>query len=175
MTAQTMDAPTFDAWLAGTTEREVWLVLARKGHPGLTAAEALDIALCHGWIDSHRRRHDNRHFLQRYSPRRPGSPWSQVNVQRAESLEAAGRMRTGGDAEIAAARTDGRWSAAYPRQSDAEIPPALTDALAADPRAAATFGAMSRSSRYAIMLPLFKARTDKTRATALTRILRSLT
>ncbi|WP_433062592.1 YdeI/OmpD-associated family protein [Dactylosporangium sp. CS-033363] len=174
MTARTMDAPTFDAWLSETTEREVWLVLARKGQPGLTATEALDVALCHGWIDSHRRRHDDRHFLQRYSPRRPASPWSQVNVERAEHLEAAGRMRTGGDAELATARADGRWSAAYPRQSNAEVPPVLTEALAADPRAAATFAGMSRSGRYALILPLLKARTDRTRATALTRVLKSL-
>ncbi|MEU7872207.1 YdeI/OmpD-associated family protein [Dactylosporangium sp. NPDC049140] len=167
------DAAAFDAWLSGpgATEREAWLVVARKGVSGLTTDEAGDVAIAHGWIDSHRRALSGSHFRQRYSPRRPGSAWSQVNVERVETLAAAGRLRAGGHAEMVAAKADGRWAAAYPPQATAVTPPALAAALAADPGAAAAYAALSRSARYTLFLPLLKARTPKTRATALKRIL----
>jgi uncharacterized protein YdeI (YjbR/CyaY-like superfamily) len=170
------DAGEFDAWLcgAGATGREAWLVVARKGHPGLTADEAGDVAIGHGWIDSHRKGLNTTQFLQRYSPRRRGSPWSRVNVERAEALAREGRMRAGGRAQIAAAKADGRWAAAYERQSTAEVPPSLAGALAADPAAAVAFAALSRSARYALFLPLLKARTAATRASALRRALADL-
>ncbi|MER7009189.1 YdeI/OmpD-associated family protein, partial [Dactylosporangium sp. NPDC000555] len=155
-------AAEWDAWLSTrATAAEAWLVVAKRGHPGLTAADAGDVAICHGWIDSHRRARDAASFLQRYSPRRPGSPWSRVNVDRATTLTAAGRMRPGGLAQIAAARADGRWSTAYDPQRVAAVPPDLVAALAADPAAGQAFAALGRGQRYALFLPLLKARTGQ--------------
>ena len=107
------DAAAFEAWLAAHPDRpEVLLRIARKGavHRTLTITDALDVALCHGWIDSVRRRGDDEHYVQRYSPRRRGSAWSRRNVARAGELIAAGRMREPGRAAIRAAQSDGRWA-----------------------------------------------------------------
>lgn len=160
------DAAEWEAWLAEHegTATEVWLRIAKKGHAGLGISDALDVALCFGWIDSNRRGNDETSFRQRYSPRRAGSPWSQVNVEKAEALEVAGRMRSGGRAQLAAARADGRWDAAYARQRDAAVPVDLVDALAGSPTASAAFDALGKTERYAIILPLFKARTPRARA-----------
>ncbi|GIJ67169.1 hypothetical protein Voc01_020860 [Virgisporangium ochraceum] len=169
------DVDAFDRWLAAHPgEREVWVAVARKGTPGLTAAEAGDIAICHGWIDSHRRRLDGKRFLQRFSPRRAGSPWSQVNVDRVATLEAAGRMRAGGRAEVAAAKADGRWDAAYAPQRSAPVPPDLLAELARDHRARAAFDGLGRSERYSLFLPMLKARTPRSRAVALRRAVAQL-
>lgn len=171
------DTDAFDAWLAenAAAEREVWVAVARKGTPGLTAAAAGDVAICHGWIDSHRRRLDGKRFLQRYSPRRAGSPWSQVNVDRVAALEAAGRMRAGGHAEVAAARADGRWAAAYAPQRSAPAPDDLLAELRANPTAHAAFDGLGRSERYAVFLPMLKARTPAARSVALRRAVALLT
>ena len=172
------DADEWDRWLAehGTIRTAVWLKIPKKGagRAGMTAAEAGDVAIAHGWIDGHRRSLDRTHFLQRYSPRRPGSPWSRVNVERVEALEAAGRMRPGGRTQVAAAKADGRWASAYASQRTAAVPDDLTAALAADDRARAAFEALGRSERYAVFLPLLKARTPGARARALRRALDSL-
>ncbi|HTJ36992.1 MAG TPA: YdeI/OmpD-associated family protein [Dactylosporangium sp.] len=170
------DVDEWDAWLAahGGSVTEAWLVVAKRGRPGLTAAQAGDVAICHGWIDSRRRSLDDVSFLQRYSPRRPGSPWSLVNVERAEALTTAGRMRPAGSAQIAAARADGRWAAAYAPQRTASTPPDLAAALAGDPTAASAFAALGRGGQYALFLPLLKARTPASRATALRRALTTL-
>ncbi|TDC50162.1 hypothetical protein E1212_15665 [Jiangella ureilytica] len=108
------DAAGWDAWLARHHDSADGVVLriARKGSPGLTIEDALEVALCHGWIDSVRRAGDEQHFLQRYSPRRRRSPWSARNVALVEALTAAGRMGPGGLAQVAAAQQDGRWDAA---------------------------------------------------------------
>lgn len=105
------DAAGWDAWLAEHHDSADGVVLriARKGSPGLTIEDALEVALCHGWIDSVRRAGDEHHFLQRYSRRRKGSPWSTRNIALVEALTAAGRMRPGGLAQVAAAQQDGRW------------------------------------------------------------------
>ncbi len=172
------DTDEWDRWLAehGTTRTGVWLKIPKKGagRAGMTAAEAGDVAIAHGWIDGHRRSLDETHFLQRYSPRRRGSPWSRVNVERVEALEAAGRMRPGGRTQVAAAKADGRWASAYASQRTAAVPDDLTAALAADDRARAAFEALSRGERYAVFLPLLKARTPGARARALRRALDSL-
>ena len=135
----------------------------------LTIADALDVALCFGWIDGQRRAYDDVSFLQRYSRRRPKSSWSKVNVAKVEALTAAGRMRPPGLAQVAAAKADGRWQAAYESQRNAEVPPDLAAALAANARATAAFERLGRSDRYAVILPLLKARTAETRATLLAR------
>ncbi|MER7334476.1 MULTISPECIES: YdeI/OmpD-associated family protein [unclassified Micromonospora] len=172
------DIDEWDRWLAehGATRTAAWLTIAKKGSGavGMTADQAGDVAICHGWIDSHRRRLDETHFLQRYSPRRPGSPWSRVNVDRVAALEAAGRMRPAGRAQVEAAKADGRWVTAYAPQRSAAVPEELVAALADRDRAREAFEALSRSDRYGIFLPLLKARTPAGRAGALRRALATL-
>ncbi len=167
------DAARWETWLATrhAVQTEAWLRIAKR-HSGIvsvTLAEALDVALCHGWIDGLRRACDDVSFLQRYSRRRPGSSWSKANVAKAEALMAAGRMRPAGLAEVAAAKADGRWQAAYESQRTAAVPPDLAAALASDARANAAFEQLGRSGRYAVILPLLKARTPQTRARILAR------
>src|SRR5690606_22144519 len=113
-------------------------------------------------------------YLQRYSRRRKGGAWSRINVERAEALTAAGRMRPPGLAEVAAAKADGRWDAAYTSQRDAAVPPDLAEALAARPRAAARFAALGNTARYQLILPLLKARTPATRPARLTKTITDL-
>ncbi|MEU0568990.1 YdeI/OmpD-associated family protein [Nonomuraea sp. NPDC005983] len=172
------DATQWEAWLAGHHESEdgVWLKIAKKGSAAdsVTIAQALEIALCYGWIDSQRRSHDEHFYLQRYSRRRKGSPWSRVNVERVEALTIAGRMRPPGLAQVAAAQADGRWAAAYTAQRNATVPPDLTAALAAHPQAAARFEALDKTARYLVILPLLKARTLEARAARLNRTLSDL-
>ncbi|MCE6996076.1 YdeI/OmpD-associated family protein [Saccharothrix sp. S26] len=172
------DAADWETWLAEhhDTHDEVWLKIAKKGsgRTSVTLAQALDVALCHGWIDSHRKGLDAEHYLQRYSPRRPGSAWSRVNVEKVEALVAAGRMRPGGLAAVRAARADGRWDAAYQRQRDATVPPDLAEALAADDRARERFALLGRTRQYALSLRLMKARTPAARAARLGRIVDEL-
>ncbi len=172
------DAAEWDSWLADhhATSGGVWIKIAKKGsgRTSVTIAEALDVALCHGWIDSTRRGLDADHYLQRYSPRRPGSSWSRVNVEKVEALVAAGRVRAPGFAAIEAAKADGRWDAAYERQRDATVPADLAAALADDARARERFGLLGRTRQYALLLPLMKARTPAARAVRLRRIVGGL-
>jgi uncharacterized protein YdeI (YjbR/CyaY-like superfamily) len=111
------DGAQWEAWLAGhhALRSGVWLRIAKKGSglPSVTISEALDVALCYGWIDGQRKALDEDYYLQKYTPRRPRSRWSKINVGKAEALIAAGRMREPGMAAIEAARADGRWAAAY--------------------------------------------------------------
>jgi uncharacterized protein YdeI (YjbR/CyaY-like superfamily) len=167
------DAAAWESWLESNheTHDEAWLRVAKR-HSGIatiTIADALEVALCYGWIDGQRRAHDDVSFLQRYSRRRPRSTWSKVNVAKAEALTAAGRMRPAGLAQVAAAREDGRWEAAYESQRTAEVPPDLVAALEVDAGAHAAFERLGRSDRYALILPLLKARTPEARARALAR------
>jgi uncharacterized protein YdeI (YjbR/CyaY-like superfamily) len=167
------DAARWASWLAAQhgTRTEVWLRIAkrRSGISSVTSAEALDVALCYGWIDGQRKSYDEVSFLQRYSPRRPGSPWSKINVARVEELIAAERMQPAGLAEVAAAKADGRWEAAYESQRTATIPPDLVAALATNATASAAFERLGKSERYAVILPLLKARTPEARAKLLAR------
>jgi uncharacterized protein YdeI (YjbR/CyaY-like superfamily) len=172
------DAAEWESWLATHHElqTEAWLRIAKR-HAGIATisiAEALDVALCFGWIDGQRKALDDVSFLQRYTRRRPRSTWSKVNVAKVEALMAAGRMRPAGLAEVDAAKSDGRWDAAYAPQRTAEVPPDLADALAADARAAAAFERLSRSDRYAVILPLLKARSPQARARVLARAVERL-
>lgn len=172
------DADAWEAWLAGhcQVQADAWLKIAKKGSAAasVTAAEALEVALCYGWIDSHRKACDEQFFLQRYSHRRPGSPWSRNNVERVEALTAAGRMRPPGLAEVAAAEADGRWATAYTAQRNATVPADLAEALAAHPPAAARFEALDKTSRYLLMLPLLKARAPAQRAAHLDKAISGL-
>jgi uncharacterized protein YdeI (YjbR/CyaY-like superfamily) len=169
-----VDAAEWESWLAKHhAERDgVWLKIAKKGsgEASVTPAAAIEVALCYGWIDSRRKSYDGASFLQKYSPRRPGSSWSRVNVERAEALIAAGRMRAPGLAEVEAARADGRWDTAYESQRTATVPADLAAALARDERARAFFQSLGRTDRYAVILRLLKARSEAARAAQLSRM-----
>jgi uncharacterized protein YdeI (YjbR/CyaY-like superfamily) len=162
------DAADFEAWLADHVEWRpgVWLKIAKKGSgvPSLIDEEAVDLGLCYGWISGQRKAYDEIYYLQHYVPRRPRSRWSQVNVRRANALIAAGRMRPSGFAEVAAAKADGRWDAAYASQKEATIPPDLAAALAANPQAGNTFASLTKTDRYAVILDIVTARTVQTRS-----------
>jgi uncharacterized protein YdeI (YjbR/CyaY-like superfamily) len=172
------DVAAWESWLAAHhgEQTEAWLRIAKKhaGIASITITDALDGALCFGWIDGQRRSLDDVSFLQRYSRRRPRSSWSKVNVAKAEALMAAGRMRPAGLAEVEAAKADGRWVAAYEPQRTATVPPDLAAALAGDAGAHAAFARLGRSERYAVILPLLKARTPQARAKILDRALAQL-
>jgi uncharacterized protein YdeI (YjbR/CyaY-like superfamily) len=165
------DGAAWESWLTTNhaSAAQAWLRIGKKGSglPLIGIADALDGALCWGWIDGQRRGFDEASFLQRYCPRRPRSAWSQVNVRKVEQLIAAGRMRPPGLAQIDAARADGRWAAAYEPQRTAEPPPDLVAALAANPAAQVAFDALSRTERYLIIMNLAKARTPDSRARVL--------
>ena len=162
------NAAAFDAWLAKQPAESpgLWLKLSKKGSgiPSVAKAEAIDAALCHGWIDGQLNPYDEKSWLVRFTPRRPGSKWSQVNARRAEELAAAGRMRPAGLAEMEAAKADGRWHAAYAPQSRAEVPPDLKAALDANPKAAAFFAGLKGANRYAILYRIGDAKRPETRA-----------
>lgn len=167
------DVAAWEEWLAEhhDAQQSAWLRIARK-HSAIDLiriTDALDGALCFGWIDGQRKGLDDDSFLQRYSRRRPRSSWSRVNVGKVEALLAAGRMQSPGLAEVEAAKADGRWEAAYESQRTAEVPPDLAAALSADPRAQAAFDQLGRSERYAVILPVLKARADRARATVVAR------
>jgi uncharacterized protein YdeI (YjbR/CyaY-like superfamily) len=136
----------------------------------VTSEKAGELALCFGWIDSLRKSHDAWYFLQKFTPRRRWSSWSRVNVERAEALIAAGRVRAAGIAEVEAARADGRWDAAYESQRTATVPDDLAAALAGDEQARAFFESLGRTDRYAVILRLSKARNPASRATQLHRM-----
>ncbi|MFJ8884754.1 YdeI family protein [Streptomyces sp. NPDC102402] len=167
-----------ETWLDGhhASASSLWLKVAKKGSgvETVTASEIIDIALCYGWIDGQRKSLDETYYLQRISPRRPGSPWSLVNVRKVEALTAAGRMREPGLAEVRAAREDGRWETAYPSQKEATVPADLAAALAAAPPAAARFERLGRTDRYLVILQLLKARTPGLRAARLERVVAKL-
>jgi uncharacterized protein YdeI (YjbR/CyaY-like superfamily) len=171
-----LDFPNADAWSSWLEQNQgdhadAWLRIAKKnsGLKTIEISDALDVALCHGWIDGQRRGNDEVSFLQRYCPRRPRSSWSQVNVAKVEVLMTAGRMRPTGIAEVELAKADGRWNAAYEPQSTAEVPLDLVSVLEANAAAKVAFEALGRSERYAIILQLLKARTPEGRAKILAR------
>ena len=162
------DAAALEAWLAEQPPDSagIWLKLAKKGS-GITSvskAEAVDAALCHGWIDGQLDKYDQASWLIRFTPRKPKSKWSEVNVGRVAALTAAGRMRPGGLAEVEAAKADGRWAEAYAPQSRAEVPPDLQAALDANPKAAAFFATLKGANRYAILYRIGAAKKPETRA-----------
>ncbi|WP_327418866.1 YdeI/OmpD-associated family protein [Streptomyces sp. NBC_01233] len=173
------DAEAFEGWLAEhhTRHEGVWVKVAKKksGLPSVTDDELVDIGLCYGWISGQRRALDERHYLQKYVPRRPKSLWSQVNVDKVAALTAAGRMREPGLAEVRRAQADGRWAGAYESQKTAAVPPDLAAALDARPGARKAFEALDRTGRYQLILPLLQALRPESRQARLTRALHLLT
>jgi uncharacterized protein YdeI (YjbR/CyaY-like superfamily) len=160
------------AWLEWLGENHadpagVWLVLAKKGTEeptSLTYDQALEEALCHGWIDGQARRRDEGTYRQRFTPRRKRSAWSKRNTGLAERLRAEGRMHPAGQAEVERAKADGRWEAAYAGPATIEVPPDLTEALAAEPKAQAMFETLNSQNRYAILYRIATAKRADTRA-----------
>lgn len=170
------------AWRAWLDEHEdsadgAWLVLAKKGTTeptSLTYDEALEEALCSGWIDGQRRSRDAATSLQRMTPRRSRSTWSKRNVGHIERLTTEGRMRPRGLAEVERARADGRWDAAYAGPAEMAMPDDLAAALAAEPRAAALFDILTSQNRFAVLYRVTTARTPETRARRIARTVEAL-
>jgi uncharacterized protein YdeI (YjbR/CyaY-like superfamily) len=146
--------------------RGVWLKFAKKGTgvTTVTYAEALDVALCFGWIDGQVRRFDEVYYLQRFTPRTKRSKWSTLNRDHVARLTTAGRMRPAGTAAVEAAQADGRWDAAYDSPSRITVPDDLQRALDANPKAAASFAELDRHNRYAILYRTHDAKRPETRA-----------
>jgi uncharacterized protein YdeI (YjbR/CyaY-like superfamily) len=172
------DARAFEAWLEaqGPIAPGLWLRLAKKGAPArtLTKLEAIDAALCHGWIDGQLDKYDDHHWLIRFTPRKPRSRWSQLNRTRATGLLAEGRMRPAGVAQIEMAKSDGRWDLAYAPASAAEAPPDLAAALDANPKAAAFFATLTGANRYAILYRIGTVKTPEARARKIARFVAML-
>lgn len=156
------------AWLekhhAGS--KGVWLKLAKKasGIPSPTYAEALDVALCYGWIDGQKKGFDDTTWLQKFTPRGKKSLWSKINRDKVQALTESGRMRPAGLAEVERAQADGRWDAAYDSQSKATVPDDFAVALDANPKAKALFAALDGANRYAVLFRIQTAKRAETRA-----------
>ncbi|SDO31207.1 Uncharacterized conserved protein YdeI, YjbR/CyaY-like superfamily, DUF1801 family [Microbacterium sp. ru370.1] len=168
------DVTAWRAWLdAHESESDgVWLVLAKKGTTSpttLTYAQALDEALCSGWIDGRKQSKDAATFRQHFTPRRARSMWSARNVDIVARLAEEGRMRPRGADEIARARADGRWDRAYAGSATIEVPADLRAALDAVPAAARAFAALTKAERYSVLHPIVTATTDPVRAARISR------
>jgi uncharacterized protein YdeI (YjbR/CyaY-like superfamily) len=156
----------FSGWLSAQDgSAGLWVKIAKQGAPEQTISydQALDVALCHGWIDGQKRSMDEYFWLQRFTPRRARSKWSRRNCTKAEALIEEGRMHAAGLREVEAAKADGRWDAAYPGQASAAVPPDLQGALDEQPEAAAFFASLDRSNRFAILYRIHEAKRPETR------------
>lgn len=162
------DRAAWRAWLDenAATAVGVWLVLHKKGGTvtALTYVDAVEEALCFGWIDGQARSRDAEASFQRMTPRRSRSAWSAINVERAERLEREGAMTDAGRAQVEAAKADGRWERAYAGPATIEVPADLTDALAASPAAQAWFDVLTSGNRFAILYRIHGAKKPETRA-----------
>lgn len=165
-------------WLEreGAGSPGVWLKIAKKdsGVKSVSYADALEVALCFGWIDSQKRAFDEKCFLQRFTPRRPRGRWSRINREKAEGLIESGRMRAAGLAEVEAAKADGRWDAAYEGQRTAEVPADLQRELDARPAAREFFAALDSTNRYAVVYRLGEAKRPETRERRLKKFVEML-
>ena len=174
--AQTNDLPVmafetqhdWEAWLDEhhAETRGVWLKIAKKGAdtPTVSYADALESALCYGWIDGQKAALDDSFWLQKFTPRQSRSIWSRVNREKALELLAAGRMRPAGQRQIEQAQADGRWEAAYESQRAIAVPPDLQSALDSNPEAAQFFSTLDSANRYAILWRIHQAKKPDTRA-----------
>lgn len=158
----------WESWLeenSGVSEG-IWLKFAKKGSgtASVTYAEAVEGALCYGWIDGQAASYDDQFYLQRYTPRRARSKWSKINREKVGRLISAGRMKPAGFAEVERAKADGRWEAAYDSPSTATVPDDLREKLDENPEAAAFFETINKSSRYSILYQIQDAKRPETRA-----------
>lgn len=167
-----------EAWLEENHSgaEGLWLKIAKKGSgaESVSYAEALELALCFGWIDSQKRGFDDSFFLQRFTPRRPRGKWSQINREKAEELIAAGQMRPAGLVEVEAAKVDGRWDAAYAGQRAAIVPDDLQGELDRNEAAAEFFATLDSANRYAILYRLGEAKKPETRRKRLRKFIAML-
>lgn len=173
------DAAAWRAWLDVNEDSSdgVWLVLAKKGTTqptSLSYAQAVDESLCSGWIDGQKRSRDETTFLERFTPRRAASLWSQRNIGLVEALIAEGRMRERGHAEIERAKADGRWERAYASPRTAEIPDDLTAALEVSEAAAAAFATLNAANRYSVLHRLMTAPSAISRGNRLAKLIAML-
>jgi uncharacterized protein YdeI (YjbR/CyaY-like superfamily) len=163
-----VSAKTWERWLARhhAIAPGLWLMIAKKGTGVVTVdiTDAIEVALCYGWIDGLRHAQDSTYFRQRFTPRKPRSKWSQINRDRVEALTAAGRMRPAGQAQVDAAKADGRWDAAYAGSRTIEVPDDLTKALRRNSKARRAFAALDSANRYAILFRIHDAKRPETRA-----------
>jgi uncharacterized protein YdeI (YjbR/CyaY-like superfamily) len=157
-----------EAWMDGHGEESdgIWLKFAKKdsGIESVVYAEAVEIALSHGWIDGQAKRLDDRHYLQRFTPRRSRSKWSKINREKAERLIAEGRMGPAGLREVERAKEDGRWDEAYDSPSTATVPDDFQAALDAEPAAAEFFASLGSTKRYSFLYRITDAKRPETRA-----------
>jgi uncharacterized protein YdeI (YjbR/CyaY-like superfamily) len=157
-----------EAWIDehGEDSDGIWLKFAKKdsGIESVVYAEAVEIALSYGWIDGQAKRHDDHHYLQRFTPRRPRSKWSKINREKAERLMAEGRMRPAGLREVERAKEDGRWDEAYDSPSTATVPDDFRAALDAEPAAAEFFASLGSTRRYSFLYRITDAKRPETRA-----------
>ncbi|MCW2960461.1 MAG: bacteriocin-protection protein [Thermoleophilia bacterium] len=161
------DAVAFDAWLDEHHDSVdgIWIQIA-KASTGITSISwktAVPVALCHGWIDGQSKRIDDDWYVQKFTPRRARSIWSQINVAHVERLTAEGKMRPWGLAEAERAKADGRWAAAYQASSSRDVPAELQAALDASPKAAAAFALLDSRNRYAMVHRIANAKRVETR------------
>jgi uncharacterized protein YdeI (YjbR/CyaY-like superfamily) len=165
-------------WLAANhdTSKGLWLKMAKKGSgvDSVTYAEAVDVALCYGWIDSQKDAYDDAWWVQRFTPRGPRSKWSKINCAKADALIASGEMQAAGLAEVDRAKADGRWAAAYESQRTATVPDDLAAALAANAAAAAFFETLKGAGRYAILYRVGEAKRPATRAARIEKFVEML-
>lgn len=158
----------FNTWLQKNHDmaQEVWIKIFKKGSgtPSIDASQAIDVALCWGWIDGIRKGFDDKAFLQRYTPRKGKSRWSQINVERVAQLTKSGRMTPHGQLHVDAAKQDGRWDVAYPSPKAIQAPPELMVALAKKPRALAMYELLSKAYTHSISYRLFHLKTAERRA-----------
>lgn len=160
-------ADAFDAWLSKHGDSSgVWIKMAKKatGIPSVAWDEAVDVALCHGWIDGQRNGHDDAYFLQKFTPRRPRSIWSKRNIAKVEALTRAGRMRPRGLAEVERAKQDGRWEAAYGGSAEMTVPEDFLKAVKKkDKRTREYFASLKKAQLFAISFRLHTAKKPETR------------
>jgi uncharacterized protein YdeI (YjbR/CyaY-like superfamily) len=170
------DAAAWREWLDAheDTSDGVWLLLAKKGTTeptSLSYSQALEEALCSGWIDGQKKGHDGATFRHRFTPRRARSMWSQRNIGLVAELIEAGRMRPRGQAEIDRAKADGRWDRAYPGSATASVPDYLVAALAANPAAGERFATLNAANRYSVLHRLITAPSERARAGRLAKLM----
>jgi uncharacterized protein YdeI (YjbR/CyaY-like superfamily) len=168
----------WEAWLDAEHQASegVWIKFAKKGSGVETVvyAEALDVALCYGWIDSQVKSLDERFYLQKFTPRRARSKWSRINREKIEELTKQGRMKPAGLEQVELAKADGRWDAAYASPASADVPDDLQKALDASPKAAEFWAGLNKSNRYAIIFQLEDAKKPETRVRRLAKFVAML-
>ncbi|HQV74429.1 MAG: YdeI/OmpD-associated family protein [Flavobacteriales bacterium] len=161
-------AQALDAWLEehGASSPGIYIKIAKKdsGILSVNYAEALEVVLCHGWIDAVRRAYDDKHFLQKYTPRGPRSIWSQINKKKVQALLKAKLMRPAGLAAVKRAKENGQWDKAYAPASTIQVPPELAAALKKNQKARSFFETLTKNNRYAFLHRLHSAKKEETRA-----------